>query len=139
MSGTFQGFQTLQFTPDNKHAYAYSGVMNVAEVETTMVKFSTNSEYLKAKVLFAYPDNTGTDDFRYRIYFNNQVVQSIIQGRVDYDFKFEYAIPLIIPPLTEVKLTVQNVQNTNSRDQCASLTASVHGAIEQFDLRLNNE
>ena len=100
--------QSVSYVGD--YCYAYSGVKSIDNNET----------------LFTYPDDTGTDDFRSRIYFNGQVVQSIIQGRVDYDFKFEYAIPLVIPPLTEVKLTMQNVQNTNARDQCVSFTGRVY-------------
>lgn len=116
--------QSVSYVGD--YCYAYSGVKSIDNNETTMCQFQTPKGIILAKVLFTYPDDTGTDDFRSRIYFNGQVVQSIIQGRVDYDFKFEYAIPLVIPPLTEVKLTMQNVQNTNARDQCVSFTGRVY-------------
>ena len=119
----------LNFTPDNKHAYAYSGVMGITNTETTMIEFNTNSEYLKGKVLFSYVDND-TEDYRYRIYLNDTIVQVILQGRKDYDFMFEYAIPIIIPPFSNVKLTAQNIDNSNSRTQIASLTAEAFGMSE---------
>jgi len=119
----------INFTPDNKRCYAYSGVMGVTNTEKTMIQFQTNSEYLIAKVLFSYVDND-TEDYRYRIYFNDVVVQAILQGRKDYDFSYEYAVPMIIPPFTDVKLTAQNVDNANERSQLVSLTGKAIGMAE---------
>tara|TARA_R100001530_G_scaffold135178_1_gene111745 strand:+ start:697 stop:1095 length:399 start_codon:yes stop_codon:yes gene_type:complete len=107
--------------------YAYSGVIgNIGSSEATMCVFQTPKAVITGKVLFNYVDND-TEDYRYRIYFNGQIVQAILQGRRDYDFTYENAIPLVIPPLTEVKLTAQNIDNSNERAQIVSFTGRVHG------------
>ena len=55
MSGQTVTGLGLQFTDDNKHAYAYSGDVVVSASNTTMLEFSTNSEYLEA--MFEYHGN----------------------------------------------------------------------------------
>ena len=49
MTGTFEGVGTLQFTPDNKHAYIYSGSLlngsGAGAADQTILLFRNNSEY----------------------------------------------------------------------------------------------
>jgi len=134
MTGTFEGVGSLQFSPDNKLAYAYSGIIGVDENETTALEFDVNSEYLEALVLFNYYDNDA-DAYRCRIYFNDVVVQGFVYyGKKDYKDNNEIPTPIIVPPFTNVKLTLQNIDNTNERSHIVSLTAKVNGAIEQENL-----
>ena len=124
MSGTFQGVGTLQFTPDNKHVFASSGLMEIDNTETTMLEFQTNSEYLKCKVQFNYPESDG-DDFLYQSYFDNVVVQGY---QIDHSKLYGYQnsiVLLIIPPFTTVKLTAINKGSSTSRTQICSLTGEV--------------
>jgi len=39
----------INFTPDNKHAYAYSGIVGVTNIEVALLEFETNSEYIIAR------------------------------------------------------------------------------------------
>jgi len=127
MSQTVAG-NALQFTNDNKHAYAYSGLVSADNNETTLLEFTTASEYINAKTQFFYADN-GTDAFVYKIYLDNIVV---IQYRTwgTTDTNGEYNNPpndfdLIIPPFTTVKFTAQNIQAATAENQLALLTGKV--------------
>ena len=69
MSGQTVKGNALQFTNDNKHCYAYSGIIGVSNSEKTMLLFNTNSEYLK---VLSQPFNStaSNDDLTWKIYFN---------------------------------------------------------------------
>ena len=108
------------------YAYAYSGVVPVDNTETTMCLFQTPKALIVASTMFNYLGELGQELFAFRIYFNEVQVQGTIQGRRDYDSLFEGDIKLIIPPLTEVKLTGQNLTDTDSRDMIVSLTGKVY-------------
>jgi len=107
-------------------AYAYSGVVSVNQNENEMVVFQSPKGYIKASTMFNYISSAGTELYAFRIYFNGVQIQGTIQGRHDYESKFESDLKLIIPPLTEVKLTAQNVSNTESHDMIVSLTGRVY-------------
>jgi hypothetical protein len=108
------------------YAYAYSGVVSIDNTETTMCQFQTPKGLIVASTMFNYLGELGQELFAFRIYFNGIQVQGTIQGRRDYDSLFEGDIKLIIPPLTEVKLTGQNLTDTDSRDMIVSLTGRVY-------------
>ena len=46
MSGSTVISSALQFTNDNKHAYAFSGIVDVNNTETQLLLLNTQSEYL---------------------------------------------------------------------------------------------
>jgi len=134
MTGTFEGVGSLQFTPDNKRAYAFSGIVGVDENEITLLEWRSESEYLEGLVLFNYYDND-SDAYRCRIYFNDVVVQGFVYyGKKDYKDNNEYPVPIIVPSFTNVKLTLQNIDNTNERSHIVSFTSKVKGAIQQENL-----
>jgi hypothetical protein len=108
----------------NDYAYAYSGVLSINNTETTMCQFQSPKGIIVGQTMFNYIAND-VEDFMFRVYFNGIQVQGTLQGRHDYDAKFESPVPLIIPPLTEVKLTGQNITNTETHDMIVSLTGKV--------------
>ena len=108
------------------YAYAYSGVKSVDNTETTMCHFQTPKALMVATTMFNYLGELGQELFSFRIYFNGVQVQGTIQGRRDYDSLFEGDIKLIIPPLTEVKLTGQNLSDSDARDMIVSFTGRVY-------------
>ena len=119
----------LNFTPDNKGCYAFSGLMSIDDNETTMINCQTNSEYIKAKVQFNYPTSDG-DNFIYRVYFNDIVVQAYV---IDHSALYGYqnsVIYLIIPPFTAVKLTADNQGSNTPRAQICSITGEAIGMTE---------
>jgi hypothetical protein len=130
MSKTKTG-SNAQFTSTGKtlttigdHVYGYSGVLSCDDNTKTMMQFNTGKHYIKGKVQFSYvtPEN---QDFQYTIKFNGLVVQryNVIRGLEPYT----KTIFLIIPPLTEVTLTAQNVSDSAQIDQIVSITGKIYG------------
>jgi len=134
MTGTFEGVGSLQFTPDNKHAYAYSGEVDIDNAATTMLEFQTNSEYLISKTQIMN-GTTSNEDFKYFVYYNNIV---IARWHFLYASTIHQSMPnvldLVIPPFTTVKITGENETSGTGRNHTAVLTAKVSGAIEQQNL-----
>lgn len=133
MSSTFEGLTTLQFTPDNKHAYAFSGEVSVPHTGTktsTLFEGSTNSEYLIAE--FTFGAEATTDNLQWLVYLNDIKVISIV-SREPYDFNLS-GYKIVIPPFTTFKVTGVNDGGVNSRIFTGSLFAQVYGSIEQFNL-----
>ena len=71
MSGeTVTSRNALQFTNDNKKAYAYSGLLGIDSTETSLLTFNTNSEYIKGTIQ-VLQGTTSNEDFQYDVYFND--------------------------------------------------------------------
>ena len=112
MSGDTVTGQALQFTNDNKHCYAYSGIIN-ASGETTYLDFMTGSEYIKSKIQ-ALTDQANGDDFNITIYINDIIVG--VAHAFFYSNSTYVVDPvwrLIIPPLSHVKITITNINNAD--------------------------
>jgi len=130
MSGTFEGVGTLQFTPDNKNAYAYSGEISVS-TEKTLLEFQPNSEYLKCLIEVGAGARTD-DDYKVRFYLDDQVVFLKYMNNT-YD-PLTGITAFIIPPFSTFKLTLQNQSTATANVWTANVTAKVGGAIEQQNL-----
>ncbi len=125
MSGeTVTSSNALQFTNDNKHAYAYSGLVAVGNTETTLFSIQTQSEYLitKLQINYAQKDN---DDFLYKVYFNDIVISAWSYDSAQHYGHQNNVAYLIIPPFTTVKATAANITSGTARNQSAVLTAKV--------------
>jgi len=125
MSGETVTSNALQFTNDNKHAYAYSGIKGVNLTETTLLLMQTNSEYLISK-LQVLQGTTSNEDFLYRTYFNDVLIATWHCLQVStIDINMPNTYNLIIPPFTTVKVTAENRTSNTDRDHSATLTAKV--------------
>ena len=120
----------ILFTPDNKRCYAYSGAIAVDNNENTMLEGQTNSEYIVAEIQFNNIVEDDVEDYLHLVYLNDVVVQGFIQGRTDYDNKYESPIKILIPPFTNIKLTSQNLTNTESHNEVVSLIGEAFGMTE---------
>tara|TARA_Y100000401_G_scaffold93943_1_gene80307 strand:+ start:396 stop:818 length:423 start_codon:yes stop_codon:yes gene_type:complete len=108
MSGdTVTGFG-LQFTNDNKHAYAYSGRYNATSAGVDVLEFQTNSEYIDAKFNFSgwmdLDDPTTGLRGIMNIFFNDKEVQAVLVDNDNGNMVGPLAVPLIIPPFTTVRI-----------------------------------
>ena len=58
-----------------KHAYAYSGIIDVTGTTTqvTMLEFSTNSEYIESIIQFMSVESGG-NDLNFYVYLNDIIV-----------------------------------------------------------------
>tara|TARA_R100000655_G_C2937242_1_gene185050 strand:- start:112 stop:531 length:420 start_codon:yes stop_codon:yes gene_type:complete len=137
MSGTFQGVNTLQFSPDNKYVQAFSGVQTISNTETTLLEVSTNSEYFYLTLKYGYGALAGagtSDDFIFRIYLDNiEILSQIAKDATEPD---DFAPIVILPPFTTLKTTAENLSGSASREISVILNGTVHGAIEQFSLEV---
>ena len=151
MSGTFQGVGTLQFTPDNKYAFAYSGEFTGASgtAPTTRLEFQTGSYYLVGKIRSAGMTDLGSPStgmvLATRVYFNNKNAPTADASKVILTFKTDGAsedmpyadeASIIIPPFTLVSIVTDMDVSDASKDGSISFTGKVLGSIEQFNLEV---
>ena len=145
MSGTFQGANTLQFTPDNKHAFAYGLETQLLTNwgETTLLEFTTGSYYLDALFQWDGAFYASTSDTRTMLYLDEYRIS-------DRYFTVEYinnsggelTTPIIVPPFTTVKMVgaTQDSGTPPATDRMIGrMTAEVKGTIEQFSLEVKDE
>ena len=112
------------------HCYAYSGTVDVDATETDLLNFTSGSGYIVARWLPQYmvAAHVG-DDFRFVVYFNNQIVASLIMAAAaDRDAFYPGVVHLVIPPFTEVKATADNATQNVARLVGGILTGRVYGA-----------
>jgi len=117
----------INFTPDNKRCYAYSGAPVLSESYVDWLNFNTNSEYIVCKIL-TNADWAGIagNTLYINIYFNDELM---IYER-DTGSSYESGAPLfrlIVPPFTNFKLQMKAAAATYAS---ASLTGDVYGMTE---------
>jgi hypothetical protein len=139
MSGTFEGVGSLQFTPDNKHAYAYSGENQISTTEVIALNFNTNSEYIKGRFIFGGSikyDNIGNGTINaFQIRFNNVIVATIKVATNTDDQPSMELYDIIIPPFSNVVIGVIDSASTSAGFYTTTtFTGKVKGAIQQTDL-----
>jgi len=111
------------------HCYAYSGTVDVDATETDLLNFTSGAGYIVARWLPQYmvAAHVG-DDFRFVVYFNNQIVASLIMAAAaDRDAFYPGVVHLVIPPFTEVKATADNATQNVARLVGGILTGRVYG------------
>lgn len=129
MSGQTVTGQALQFTNDNKRAYAYSGTVSFNNIETNILDFTTASYYLVSKTQFGVNNYDG-DDMDIGIKLNNTQVllnRSAVVGTNGLVNGLEWEI--IIPPFTNFKLTAQNKTDTSSYNGYGILIAKAFETV----------
>ena len=121
---------TLQFTNDNKHAYAFSGNIIINNTTSTLLSFSTQSEYLIAKIYwygdFGYVGGAKviTEAVKFNdilVYDNSRLINS--SSGVGSN-EFGDPTPFIIPPFTNVIVQLGN-DNAGDIEYGANLMAEV--------------
>jgi len=112
-----------------KHAYAYSGSLDVTNVVSTLLEFTTGGTYLVGffNIISGFSGNTN-DDYLWIVYFNGVLVGAVnLTSSKDLDSN---RLDLIIPPYTTVKVTCQNATDTSSHAQGAIITGRIYGKID---------
>jgi len=118
----------LIFTPDNKHAYAYSGEYSTSGSGVVFLNFNTNTEYIKA-IFQTMNTQNDSDVIEWSIVFND--VEIIIYNTEGREGLSEYGdfIRLIIPPFTEVKVIGKSIGGGNKAG-LAIVTGEAYGMTE---------
>jgi len=114
MSGETVKGNALQFTNDNKFAYAYSGFYTaaVSQAGKDVLTFTTNSEYIVGTLTFngftAPTEPTYGDDGTCTIKFNNQQIAVMKVGTAAEVMPSNVSLELIIPPHTLVNVRLES-------------------------------
>ena len=125
MSGdTVTSRNALQFTNDNKFAYAYSGIRDVTNTITNLLEFNTNSEYLNISWFVGFGETTG-NDYEFICNINNIEVQALILADSSITYGRDMPLKLIIPPFSTVTITGQNISSTGPKNIWVTLTGKV--------------
>jgi hypothetical protein len=119
----------LNFTPDNKHCYFYSGDIATSGSSARLADFSTNSEYVYVKSLkMQLTDQTVSGvNYEFTVKFNGVTVlieflTNPYAGRQPADSDNFY---LIIPPFTNV--TIDFLASSGDKTACVTLAGEVYG------------
>jgi hypothetical protein len=113
-----------------KHAYAYSGSVDINNNEITMLEFRIGGQYIVSKIQFNYisPDS---DNIQYKVYINNQVVQAFQSDAANLTHVFpDSVLHLLVGPYSAVKMTAENVTGSSTRPQAVSFTGRVYGKVD---------
>jgi len=123
----------INFTPDNKRCYAYSGSVSATNVEAILLEFNTNSEFIIADIQFNSM-NELAQECGYQIYLNNLVIMNYLDGnRADpyHSPKSNNMQKILIPPFTIFKSTAKNLTDTASlTKQTCTLVGDVYGMTD---------
>ena len=127
MSGQTVTSKGLQFTNDNKSAYAFSGSIDVDSTAggITLLEFNTNSEYIdQAKFTISNYSGSG-DDIRYEIFFNDIIVFGGYYGSSSNNNIIANPVYMTIPPFTTVKISAVNLSSGVGRVHSANVCGTV--------------
>jgi len=105
-------------------AFAYSGEVSVDDTETNLLDFQSGKELLVARIIFAYGTPAQSDDFLYKIYLNGLAIMGqLFSAANEAGQHTEYKI--IIPPLTHVVTSADNVSSSNPKSQFCIFTGKI--------------
>ena len=109
------------------YAYAYSGAVAVDENETALVETLSQTGIIVGAFQPQYFPPAAGDDYFFRFYLNDLLVIATALNSSLVATPYEKS-PIIIPPLTLIKITAQNVTDTTANNVGAVLTGRVYGA-----------
>ena len=132
MSKTKLG-SNAQFTGTNKSLSIYgdrlsamSGAIECDNNETDLINTTTGKYVTIADVLFSYAETTQGDNMLYRIRLNGIEVWQHTRDHSTVNYAYPNAIKILIPPLTEVRLTCQNATDTSNQSNLVVMTGRVY-------------
>jgi len=137
MSGTFEGVGSLQFTPDNKFAYAYSGAFAATTAAQTMLEIDSGHAYLVGKIITSGSigfGSVGGLKSAFQISLNDTVIAyTLVDNQTDHSSSIT-KVNVVLPPYTRLKIEVDSDDNNVSVFSTAIFVAKVKGAIQQENL-----
>ena len=105
-------------------AYAYSGGVSIDQNETTLIEY-TSGNYLLVGAWQGYYFYPNTRDMRWVVYLNGAKIETYT-GESSLRGNSRSQLNLIIPPHTVVKITGQNVEDSEAIEIMASITGRVY-------------
>tara|TARA_R110000823_G_scaffold247093_1_gene370917 strand:+ start:57 stop:473 length:417 start_codon:yes stop_codon:yes gene_type:complete len=123
----------INFTPDNKRVFAYSGVQDyggVQHAEYTILNLDTNSEYIDAKFQYGFSEYQ-SDDTIAIIKLNDIIVCENYFNDTRMAFNYGMSpILLVIPPFTNVKVIFINKATATAYEVTAHMIGEAFGMTE---------
>jgi len=108
-------------------AYAYSGAVDANNDETDLINSTSGTGIIVGEVNFNYLE-VATEDFTFKLYLNDMVIYAYTKDQATDASPGNWFPKIIIPPLTKVKITAQNITDTTAREMAVALTGRVYGA-----------
>jgi len=109
-------------------AYAYSGPIACNNVETILIETLTGSGIIVGSFQPDYAESVVySEDLLFQVYMNEIVIyKTTLSAATSYTPTEE--IEIILPPLTQFKITGTNTTNTSNRKGAIIFTGRVYGA-----------
>jgi len=121
--------QALNFTPDNKHCYAYSGDVSVLQAGTTsMLLFNTNSEYIVGSFQISSTAGSGVNTDMEILLNDIATVQEEFGNTGPTSAMASVPWQIIIPPFTKCELTLSSQSGALTFQ--AQFTGKAYGMTE---------
>ena len=108
-----------------EHAYLYTGFSQVNNVRATIAKFSTGNLYIVGTFQPQIDTDTSTDNYRYRLLINGEVIISC-QTTSATDYSPYEDVEILIPPNSEMEITAENETDSSLNDVGAILIGRVY-------------
>ena len=120
----------LNFTPDNKHCYGYSGKVSVSGSNTLCLDFQTNSEYIVMKQeIHGTFSQIGQSQIRSNVLFNSvDIIDTYWDASLDSGWLNGINF-LIVPPFTHVQIYLSQATGSD-KDMSVTITGEVHGMAD---------
>jgi hypothetical protein len=103
----------------------YTGFSQVNNVRTTIAKFSTGNLYIVGTFQPQMDTDTATDNYRYRLLINGEVIISV-QTTSATDYSPCEDVEILIPPNSEMEITAENETDNTANDVGAIVIGRVY-------------
>jgi len=124
----------LNFTPDNKHAYAFSGLLQISSTDVTHLEFSTNSEYFVGTVTMTGPVNAADinngENILFIGYLNEIAIFNVKLNPAGEGMPGDAKIPIIIPPFSLVSIKAKSTSTGAGYFTSCSMAGKAYGMTE---------
>tara|TARA_Y100001963_G_C6528920_1_gene330146 strand:- start:192 stop:578 length:387 start_codon:yes stop_codon:yes gene_type:complete len=109
-----------------EHAYAYSGTIAADNNNTEMLKFSTGTAYIVAKVQF-FELTVSNDNIQHTIEINGEDVITVLSSQTVGVSEPDQWIPILLPPYSNIRVLAKNAQGSGDLDSGVAIVGRVYG------------
>ena len=133
VGGSFTGpAEAIEIIGD--HAYAMSGNLGALNADQTLLEFTSGNFYLVGQIFVSGPCDPTQDGVNlgngaisaFQLNLNDVLVWNIKIDTIDEDSASFAVVPVIIPPYTEVKLTVISNADASGRATSSNITGRIY-------------
>ena len=104
---------------------AYSGIVPVGNTETTLIEYKSGNYLLVGEWQGYYYEKGEDEDMRWVVYLNGARIESYISEQATRG-NSRSQLNLIIPAYTQVRISSQNVEGTDTEQMMGSITGRIY-------------